>query len=140
MKTKQIFLNASIFLVCVEFIVELWLLKGEHCIGVELSVGWKIRGNKRVYYFFPLQNIALFKRYQPLKFKIFNFLSSLVVVWTYFFVDIHVTDWLGRLFSVFQEIFESVNEKSWWWESWLVQNYNQSTSKLRPRRTENWKF
>ena len=53
------------------------------------------------------QNFASFKRYQPLKFKIFYFLSSLVVVWTYFgrsfgrtfFLDFHVMDCLPVLYG-----------------------------------------
>ena len=58
-------------------------LKGEHwCRTIIGGVNNWGEINWFVLHFFP--NFALFKRYQPSKFKIFNFLSSLVVVWTYF--------------------------------------------------------
>ena len=58
-------------------------IKGEHWCGTIIGEV-KILGKINILALKFFQNFALYKRYQPLKFKIFNFLSSLVVVWTYF--------------------------------------------------------
>ena len=58
-------------------------IKGEHWCGTIIG-GVKNRGEINWVALQFFQNLASFKRYMALKFKIFNFLSSLVVVWTYF--------------------------------------------------------
>ena len=58
-------------------------LKGEHWCGTIIG-GVNNCGKMKGFALQFFQNFALFKRYQPLKFKILNFFSSLVVVWTYF--------------------------------------------------------